>query len=79
MANSYGGIIFVGIEEQEEGALLPMNLECFRDKADINNKISKYISLGLDQDIFAFLYEDSDYKLMKNLVVRHVALQRGIK
>ncbi len=47
MANSYGGIIFVGIEEQEEGALLPMNLECFRDKADINNKISKYISLGL--------------------------------
>ena len=66
MANSHGGIIIVGIEEQEEGTLLPTGLECFRDKADVNNEISKYISPGLDYEIFDFSYEGSDYKLMEN-------------
>lgn len=66
MANTHGGIIIIGIEEQEEGTLVPTGLECFRDKADVNNEISKYISPGLDYQIFDFSYEGSDYKLMEN-------------
>lgn len=66
MANSRGGIIIIGVEEQEEGTLLPIGLELFRDKADVNNEISKYISPGLDYQIFDFAYQGSDYELMEN-------------
>lgn len=66
MANSHGGIIIIGIEEQEAGTLRPTGLESFRDKADVNNEISKYISPGLDYRIFDFAYQGSDYELMED-------------
>lgn len=80
MANSRGGIIIVGVEEQSEGDLVPTGLESFRDKADINNDIAKYISPNLDYEIFDFAYESSDYALMENkkfqMVVVHDTPER---
>ena len=62
MANSGGGIIIVGVQEETDGVLAPVGLETFRDKADIGNSISKYIPASLDYEIFNFDYSASEYE-----------------
>lgn len=65
MANSRGGIIVVGIKEEEDGQLTAKGLDEFKDKAVINNEISKYIPPELDYEIFDYSYETSEYEAVK--------------
>ena len=65
MANSRGGIIVVGIKEEEDGSLTPVGLNEFKDKAVINNEIAKYIPPELDYVIYDFNYDTSEYEAVK--------------
>lgn len=66
MANSHGGIIVVGAKEESDGRINPFGISEFKDKADINNEISKYIPSELDYEIFNYSYDSSEYEAMKN-------------
>ena len=65
MANSRGGIIVVGVKEEDNGQLTAKGLDEFRDKANINNEISKYIPPELDYEIFDYSYETAEYEAVK--------------
>lgn len=66
MANSHGGIIVVGVNENEDGTLSLEGLAQLKDKADINNEISKYVPPGLDYEVFDFVYDASEYTAVEN-------------
>lgn len=66
MGNSRGGIIVFGVEEKEDGIYIPVGLTDFRDPAEINDEIAKYISPNLDYEILNFNYDQSEYKAVEN-------------
>lgn len=66
MANSHGGIIVVGVKEEEDGTIIPVGITEFKDKAVINNEIAKYIPPELDYEVFDYSYESSEYKAVQN-------------
>lgn len=65
MANSRGGIIVVGVKEEENGSLTTVGLDDFKDKAVINNEIAKFIPPELDYEIFDYSYDSSEYEAVK--------------
>lgn len=66
MANSRGGIIIVGVKEEEDGTITPIGISDFKDKAVVNNEISKYIPPELDYEIFDYSYDASEYEAVQN-------------
>lgn len=66
MGNSRGGIIVVGVREEDDKGLTPVGLESFKDKATVNDEIAKYVPPGLDYEIFDFDYEASEYAAVQN-------------
>lgn len=66
MANFRGGIIVLGFEEKKDGTYDPIGLIEFKDPAEINNDIVKYISPNLDYEILNFDYDQSEYKAVEN-------------
>lgn len=48
MANSHGGIIVMGVKENNDGTFTPEGLANLKDKADFSNDIAKFIPPGLD-------------------------------
>lgn len=66
MANSHGGIVVVGIQEETDGSISPKGLDSFKDKAVINDEIAKYIPPGLDYEIFDYTYDSSEYAAVQN-------------
>lgn len=66
MGNSHGGIIVVGVQEENDGTLTPVGLSTLKDKASINDEIAKYLPPGLDYEILNFSYESSEYSAVQN-------------
>ncbi|MBS6801002.1 MAG: ATP-binding protein [Clostridiales bacterium] len=66
MANSMGGVIIIGIKEEDDGTLTPIGLETFKDKATVNNDIHRLIPASLDYQILDFSYNSSEYEKMQN-------------
>ena len=66
MANSRGGIIAIGVKENRDGTLSPVGLDKFKDKAEIGQELSKYISPNLDFNILDFNYDASVYPDAEN-------------
>lgn len=66
MANSSGGIIIFGVKENDDGTYEPIGIDSFKDKAEISNQISKYISPNLDYEILNYDYDTSDYSRVQN-------------
>ena len=62
MVRNKGGVIIVGVKEDENGNIIPEGLDKLKDKADIDNEISKFIPRNLDYEIFNFIYDSSEYK-----------------
>lgn len=61
LANIGGGVIVLGLEENTDGSYNPIGIEKFKDQADINNQVIKYISSSLDYKIFDFKFDSSEY------------------
>lgn len=63
IANSGGGCLVIGVEEIDDGTLLPKGLSSLTDKADIVNGIKNYIpnSLYANVDILDFSFDASEY------------------
>ena len=69
MANSNGGIIVFGVRENDNGTLEHVGIEELKDKAVINNDIAKFISPGLDYEIFDFNYDSSEYEAVQGKIL----------
>lgn len=65
MGNSHGGMICVGIKENDDGTLLPIGIEQLKDKSVIADSVSKYIPADLDYQVFDYSYSTSDYKALE--------------
>ena len=60
MGNSMGGIILIGVKEDNNSNTIELcGIDKLKDKADINNSISKYIPSELAYTVYDFVYDDS--------------------
>lgn len=64
IANSGGGIIIVGITENENG-LEATGITRMQDKADIDNKFKNYINEDLEYHVLDFSYTTSEFELLQ--------------
>lgn len=62
IANSGGGILVFGIQENDDGSFSCTGLTQLEDKADIGKKLGKYISTDLKYEVYDLSYSDSEYK-----------------
>jgi len=63
LANSGGGCLVLGVAEAEDGALVPVGLASFRDKAKIVDGLGRFLpsyALGL-VDVVDFGYDAAEY------------------
>jgi len=66
-ANSEGGILIIGIREENTGSLTVLGIDSFQDKTYIKSKLQKYLPQELKYDIHNFDYDDSpEWKPIKN-------------
>lgn len=62
MANSLGGIILFGVSENNETHEISLNgIDSLRDKADVNNGISKYLPSTFSYEMLDFSYDSDIY------------------
>lgn len=66
IANSGGGILVFGVNENEDNTFSYEGLSELRDKAEISNDIKKYISSYLKYEVYDFVYNDSEYDKLKD-------------
>ncbi|SMG14211.1 Putative DNA-binding domain-containing protein [Marivirga sericea] len=66
MANSGGGIIVLGVSE-EDGEIEPRGLNKIKDKADVTNSLNKFLPNNLEYEILDFTYKESEYDKLKGL------------
>ena len=66
LANTKGGIIVFGLKEGNDKRIIPVGLDKFKDKADINSNIAKYVPPELDYQVFDFDYQTAEYEQLKN-------------
>lgn len=65
LANSGGGAIIFGVEEKSDNTLDSVGLSALVDKADVKNKIKKYVPNSLLNnliDVVDFAYESAGYQ-----------------
>lgn len=55
-ANSGGGVLVIGVKEENSGSLVPVGLASLEDKTDIKSKLQKYLPSELDYEIHNFEY-----------------------
>jgi hypothetical protein len=69
MANSGGGCIVVGVEEQPDKTLDPVGMAALKDKADIANGIQTYLPNVLHSTMLTtldFAFEESEYPKLRS-------------
>lgn len=60
MANIGGGLIIFGLDEKKDGSIERCGLKNLMDKADINNKIEKYIPESFKYEVNNFDFRDEN-------------------
>lgn len=65
IANYGGGCIVFGVEQKEDGTFETKGLNKFKDYAELNNEVKKYIPSSLKYYLKDFTYENSEYEAMK--------------
>lgn len=65
LANSQGGFIVFGVEENEDKSVCATGLSEIKDKAVISNGIKNFISSNLKYEIYDFSYTSSEYKALE--------------
>ncbi len=66
MANSGGGCIIFGVEQQEDNSFDAIGLDVLRDKAEIQQGLKKYLPAQLDYCVCDYAYKDSEYEKIKD-------------
>lgn len=63
MANSGGGCLVIGVEEQADKSLEPVGMPAITDKADITNGLKNYLPTDLLKmvDVLDFSFDASEY------------------
>lgn len=75
IANTGGGLIVVGINQDSTGSIEPVGLEKFTDKADIFNGVKNYIPSYLEFDVLDFEYKESEYEKLKGKKIQVISIR----
>jgi len=78
MANSGGGIIVIGVQE-DEGKIDPIGVTKISDKANIQNGLNKLLPNSLEFEILNFTYEETEYAKIQNKAFQIVLIQNQVK
>ena len=78
MANSGGGLIVIGVKENN-GKLDPIGVEEILDKANIQNQLNKLLPNNLEFEILDFSYEETEYAKIKNKSFQAIFIQNQVK
>jgi len=65
MANTKGGIILFGVQENNDGTMHCVGLNNLKDKVNIHNSIKNYISPNLKYEVYDFSYDSSEYEAIQ--------------
>jgi hypothetical protein len=64
-ANSSGGVMVVGVTEDDDNSLAPDGLSALTDKTDICNSVKKFLPNDLDYIVLDFAFSDCEYAALK--------------
>jgi len=64
MANGGAGIIVIGVKEEGDKNL-PVGIETFLDKADIENRVGKFLPKTVEYEVYDLDYDTADYKKLE--------------
>lgn len=79
LANSGGGAIVVGVEQNDDGSLVPSGLEKLTDKVEIVKTVKKYAPSSLIYDVIDFSFEGAEYPAIKGKMFQVVVVEYGEK
>lgn len=66
LANYGGGGIIIGVNQKKDNSFECGGIDKFKDKAQLDSEISKYIPSNLTYGLYDFNYDNSDYEQLKN-------------
>lgn len=61
LANSGGGVVVIGVRQEEDGSLLSVGLERIRDKADVSKGLAPFFPPSLEYVPLDFSYKSAEY------------------
>ena len=61
MANTGGGVIVLGIQENKDDNYLAVGIDELKDAADVEKEIKKLVPRNLSYSVFNFIYDDEIY------------------
>jgi predicted HTH transcriptional regulator len=64
-ANSGGGVIVIGVREEDDKNLAPDGLETLADKTDISNSVKRFLPDTLQYSVLNFRFDESEYAKIK--------------
>jgi len=64
MANSGGGCLVFGVEQNDNGTLVPIGLSALRDRSNLHDGVGKFLPHKLAYDLRDFDYHSSEYPLL---------------
>jgi len=73
-ANSGGGLVIVGVKQDNNGQIIPVGLEKFTDKADVFKGVKKYIPTILEFDVLDLDYPETEYASLKGKKLQIVSI-----
>ena len=75
MANCGGGVVLFGIEEKEDGTVESIGINKMQDKADVNNKMKKFLPENLIYTVHDFDYSGEEYSKLKDKKFQVIAVE----
>lgn len=62
LGNSGGGIIVIGVNENDDGSYDPIGINELIDKSTISDMIKKYVPTSLEYSVLDFVFKTSEYE-----------------
>jgi predicted HTH transcriptional regulator len=79
LANSGGGALVIGLNQNDDGTIEAKGLIEFKDKVDIVKTTKKHIPPSVHYDVFDFSYSDSEYPSLKGKLFQVVLVEYSEK
>lgn len=65
LANSGGGALVVGVSQDDNNELNAIGMPNFKDKANVDNEVNKYLPEEIKYIVLDFSYKESEYESIK--------------